>query len=97
MPRPLRAGEYKIRPYMFFEDTMINEIAEKLSTRADLSAWQIRRVNSRSTQLYLIGHDTESRREVHTGRYVVTVYTEREEGGKKVMGESEFLQHIRPL
>lgn len=70
---------------------MINEIAEKLSTRTDLSAWQIRRVNSRSTQLYLIGHDTESRREVQTERYVVTVYIEREEPAGKVMGESEFL------
>ena len=36
---------------------MLNEIAEKLSNHPGLSAWQIRRVKSRSSQLFLIAED----------------------------------------
>lgn len=70
---------------------MINEIAEKLSAHEGLSAWQIRRVKSRSNQLFLVAEETESRRTVETERYAITVFVEREAEGKKVLGESEFL------
>lgn len=68
----------------------IDTIAAALN-QGGLSAWQIRRIKSRSNQLYLIGHDTESKRTVDTERYVITVFVEREVDGRKVLGESEFL------
>lgn len=70
---------------------IIDSIAEILNSHSALSAWQIRRTASRSNQLYLIGHDTESKRSVETDRFTINVFVEREIEGKKVMGESECL------
>ena len=69
----------------------IDTIAEMLNNHVGLSAWQIRRSRSRSNQLYLIGHDTESKRTVDIDRYAITVFVEREAEGRKVLGESECL------
>src|SRR4030067_430344 len=69
----------------------IDTIAEMLNNHVGLSAWQIRRSRSRSSQLYLIGHDTESKRTVDIDRYAITVFVEREAEGRKLLGESECL------
>ncbi|MBI4651745.1 hypothetical protein HY745_10775 [Candidatus Desantisbacteria bacterium] len=70
---------------------MIDFIRDTLNNQSGLSAWQIRYIKSRSSQLYIIDHDTECMRTVDIKKFVITVFVERETGGKKVMGESEFL------
>lgn len=71
--------------------SMMDKIAEALNKQGGLSAWQVRRVVNRSNQLYLISHDTESKRTVETERYAITVFVEGEKEGRRVMGESECL------
>lgn len=70
---------------------MLDQITETLKNRADISAWQVTRVKSRSHQLFLIRGDVESMRLVDTVKYHVTVHQERDEDGKKVLGESGFV------
>lgn len=70
---------------------IVDNITDALDKQEGLSAWQIRRSKGRSSQLYLIGSDTESKRTVETERYAITVFVEREADGRRVMGESECL------
>ncbi len=70
---------------------MLEQITDTLKERRDISAWQVTRVKSRSHQLFLIRGAVESIRLVDTVKYHVTVHQERDEGGKKVLGESGFV------
>ncbi|MBI5417452.1 hypothetical protein HZA55_05840 [Candidatus Poribacteria bacterium] len=70
---------------------MTDIIIKTLNEKEGLFAWQIRRIKNLSNQLYLIGHNIESRRTVDIEKFVITVFVERESSGKKILGESEFL------
>jgi len=70
---------------------MLDKIKEALAARKDISAWQVTRVATRSNQLFVIRGDVESVRRVDTVKYHVTVHQGREEEGKKVLGESNFV------
>jgi PmbA protein len=70
---------------------MLDQITGALSGRQDISAWQVTRVSERSNQLFLIRDAVESVRVVDTVKYHVTVHQERDEDGKKVLGESGFV------
>jgi len=70
---------------------MFDYITGELSKRADISAWQVMRVDTRSNQLFLIKDGVESERRVDTVKYHVTIHQERTEDGKAVLGESSFV------
>ncbi len=70
---------------------MLQYITDALKARKDFSAWQVMKAAKRSHQLFLIRGDVESVRRVDTVKYYVTVHQEREEAGKKVLGESSFV------
>ena len=70
---------------------MIETITDALKQRTDITAWQVNRVYTRSSQLFLIREETESIRRVETVKYYITIHQEREEDGKKVLGESSFV------
>ncbi|MGA2192518.1 MAG: metallopeptidase TldD-related protein [Nitrospirota bacterium] len=70
---------------------MLDYITEALKARTDFSAWQVMKAARRSHQLFLIRESTESVRRADTVKYYVTVHREREESGKRVLGESSFV------
>ena len=70
---------------------MLDYILDILKERADITAWQVSRVNTRSQQLFLIKSEVESVRRVDTDKYYITVHQERTEEGNKVLGESSFV------
>ena len=70
---------------------MLDYILDVLKERADITAWQVNRVNTRSHQLFLIKNEVESVRRVDTDKYYISVHQERSDDGKKVLGESSFV------
>lgn len=70
---------------------MLDYILDILKERADITAWQVSRVNTRSHQLFLIKSEVESVRRVDTDKYYITVHQERSENGNKALGESSFV------
>ncbi len=70
---------------------MLQYITDALKARTDFSAWQVMKASKRSHQLFLIREEVESIRRVDTVKYYITAHQEREEDGKKVLGESSFV------
>src|SRR5258708_39883597 len=53
---------------------MFDQIIDALCKRSDFSAWSIRHIQTRGTQLYAVPKAVESRREVVDENYIVTAY-----------------------
>jgi PmbA protein len=55
-----------------------------------VSAWEIKRINLRSYQRYLIFDQIESERFIETQKYIVTLYKEKKQKENIFLGESTF-------
>ncbi len=73
---------------------MINKIKEALNKNKDVYAWEIKTVESKSNQLFLIKNYIEQLRDVSTVSYTVKVYNLHEINGERQLGLSLItLQH----
>ena len=66
----------------------LKKIREIIEDRIQPSSWEIRRLRKKSFQRYLIFNDQESLRVVEREKFIVTLYKEYEQNGRKVLGES---------
>ncbi len=66
------------------------QIQMSLAGLSDLSAWEIRRLRKKSFQRYLIFGEQESQRVVENEKFLVTLYKNYEQDGRKVLGESSL-------
>jgi PmbA protein len=64
------------------------QIQMSLAGLSNLSAWEIRRLRKKSFQRYLIFKEQESQRVVENEKFLVTLYKNYEQEGRKILGES---------
>ncbi|HEU5317527.1 MAG TPA: metallopeptidase TldD-related protein [Chloroflexota bacterium] len=81
---------------------MIDQIVSQLERTEGVDDWTLRRRRARSAQLYLIGHDVESVREVDTEEYEVEVFNDhafpkdfRDRGGAPPQGLARGVTSIK--
>jgi len=81
---------------------MIEQIVSQLERTEGVHDWSLRRRQARSAQLYLIGRDVESVREVETEEYELEVYNDhpfpadfRARGGEKPEGQARGVAAIK--
>lgn len=67
---------------------MIKKIKEALNKNNEIYAWEIKSVESKSSQLFLIKNYIEQLREVNTVSYFVKIYNLHEVNGEKQLGLS---------
>ncbi|NIA23117.1 MAG: hypothetical protein GWP03_03010, partial [Proteobacteria bacterium] len=73
---------------------MIDKIKESLNKNNEIYAWEIKSVESRSNQLFLIKNYIEQLRDVDTMSYFVKIYNLHEVNGEKQLGLSLInIQH----
>ena len=66
----------------------LKKIKELIEERINPSSWEIRRLRKKSFQRYLIFKEQESQRVVENEKFLVTLYKNYEQEGRKVLGES---------
>ena len=59
------------------------QIQMSLAGLSDLSAWEIRRLRKKSFQRYLIFKEQESQRVVENEKFLVTLYKNYEQEGRR--------------
>ena len=66
----------------------VKKIKEIIEDRIQPNSWEIRRLRKKSFQRYLIFKEQESQRVVENEKFLVTLYKNYEQEGRKVLGES---------
>ncbi len=66
----------------------VKSIKEIIEDRIQPHSWEIRRLRNKSFQRYLIFKEQESQRVVENEKFLVTLYKNYEQDGRKVLGES---------
>ena len=66
----------------------VKKIREIIEDRIQPNSWEIRRLRKKSFQRYLVFKEQESQRVVENEKFLVTLYKNYEQEGRKVLGES---------